>query len=251
MHAVRVPPEDHAKALPHGRNIRVGPPGNVEQLSRGRRRPEARKAQPTNIHIPPSRGIRLLQIALDMLVLPLGPLKHIREPAAGRERLGRHLDQLAHLGWADILWLDERGGAHTEHIRAVAHDAGREDILRIPEAAGGGVKPAAADAVVAARLNDGDALQAELHDLEALPAHVAGGPRVLSARVADGDDPCRRVAPAHERAVVAALRGCRVGVGVLGVAAGVARAVARLVEGGEVAVGFVEGVEERWGWVSS
>jgi hypothetical protein len=67
---------------------------------------------------------------------------------------------------------------------------------------------------------------------------------VLGAAVADGDDVGGRVLAAHERAVPAALRGSRVGVGILWVAALWAVAVARHVERCEGAVGLVDGVEE-------
>lgn len=67
---------------------------------------------------------------------------------------------------------------------------------------------------------------------------------MLGAAVADGDDVGGRVPAAHEWALVAALGWGGVGVGVLRVAAGGGLAVSCHVEGGEVAVGFVDGVEE-------
>lgn len=240
VHPVREPAEDDPEILPNGRHVRVAPPDYIEQLARLGL--DLAVIPPRSVHVPPAGDIGPLQVAAHVLLLPGRPREDVGEAAARGEAARRRLDEPGPALAA--LLLHQRRRPDAEHVGAVPHRPRRVHVPARAEAAAARVEARPAHAKVAARLDDRHALQGELHDLEALPAHVVGRPRVLGAAVADRDDVGGPVRPAHERPVVPAVDRRRVGVGVLRVAAEPVGAVAREVEGVEGTVGLVKGVEE-------
>lgn len=220
------------EAVPVSRDVRVRAPDSIEAANT-RLRGAIIRASP---FVPDEREIGASDVVRDDVGLPLGGVVDVGEAAAGVEPVGRDLGvlprravrrQIRRPDGQDVR--ARREELRVEHVVPRAHAPRGVRVGREP-----------GHPVVARGDHDRRPLQAELHDLGALPLLVGRRELRLRAAVRDADHVRRRVQAAVQLPLVPAF----VGVWVFWVAALRALAVACLAVGFEGAVAAVDGVPE-------